>query len=354
MNMPPNRIGANILDTAQWGVGADRALELIIQQDMAQITVIQGSHPKEAQAFCRRVKGVRGDRTDIFFREQSLKVSDERFPDSMTPQEWFDLMYPYWNDLGVIPVTWNEAIKSDMTPIINWTLQCIYLASKVGMPVATWKTNDGTPIGYKDETPDNYSIANPLWKRAVELNKPRMDKGEKPLVYILPHMGFNMQGGGGGRVDRPLEIIDRVKRLGLDPRYLPIGFGEITSIGGGWRKLKLDPVAYANAFDKAFREWFDQYGGTSMFYCIGDSVGGQWHDEDLSGDDAKPFWRRLEVLAEDGRYRVKPFALIPEQPPPDNTALKANLLTIRNGLQQSIWQAAAALRDLDNVLGAIE
>lgn len=323
----PNRIGMNILDTQQLPQNHDRVLQLIHDQDMGAVTVVHATHKKEAKALIHRIARERGARTDIFFRDISA-LPDERNPASMRPDEWFKLMYGHWQDTNgtIIPVTWNEAQEADMTNIVNWSLGCIELAASIGMRVCTWKTNNGTPIGYMGEEPDNYAIANPLWKLAVALNKPRMDAGLKPLVYIAPHMAFSIYGKGeGGSVDRPQEIIGQLQDLGLDPKYLPIHFGELTTLGGGWRAQRARGVDYAHAFDRVFRKWFDPYGGVAQFYCFGDQQTnngepGMWWSEDLSGRDALSFWAELKALGADGRYRMRPFVAQPpvpiEEPPP--------------------------------------
>lgn len=321
-----NAIAMNVLDTAQLDPGY--VCELVERFDMAQVTVIEATHPKEAWATAKEIQRRRGGKTDIFYRRWREKLADEKMVTNTTPEEFVRYMQDVM-EAGFVASVYNEAQQSPMTPLTLYSVGVIERTAPRGWRTVHFKTATGTPIGYHGEQPDGYAESDSLLRLAIEMNTAPMNRGDKPLVHFAPHAYFSTQGGVGGHTDRPLELVRRVIQLHLDPRYLPISIGEtgliemtvkgkITDAHGGWRKVMNNAAAYANVYGAVASQWA-KLGIVSHLYGVGDqqtenNVPGQWYNFNLARVTA--FWDALELLMKDGRFQIVQSKPAPVDPPP--------------------------------------
>lgn len=309
---PPNAIGINILDTAQLDVGY--AVELVERFDMAQVTVVDATHPKEAFNLATTLLN-RRPQMDVFYRRWRESLPDERMPDMVRPDEWVRYMQDAL-EAGMVCAVYNEAQKSPMTPLTTFSKAIIELTAPKGWRTVHFKTATGTPIGYKGEQPDGYAESDDLWRSMAAANQPRINNGQKPLAYAAPHAYFPSWGLQSGHTDRPAEIVRRLnsEALKLDPDYIPISIGEtgaqamdamgrISDSGAGYVGL-VGSEAYAVLFGDVLVKAFLPLNAVAHLYCLGDKHPGnsQWRRFDLYNNTV--FWNKLETLAADGRFRL--------------------------------------------------
>lgn len=312
---PPNAIGVNILDTAQLDVGY--VVELVERFDMAQVTIVEATHPKEAFNLATTLLAKR-PHMDVFYRRKRDHLPDERMPAMVTPTEWVRYMQDAL-EAGMVCAVYNESQQSPMTPLTKYGTDIIGLTAPRGWRTVHFKTATGTPKGYNGEQPDGYAESDDLWKAAAAANQPRIDSGQKPLVHMAPHAYFPRWGIASGHTDRPAEILRRLKAFTppIDPRYVPISIGET-----GGQVMRADghiddaeagyvgymgSETYAVVSGDVIVKVFVPLNATGHFFGLGDQqnnspIGAQWRRFDLYKNTV--FWDKLETLAADGRFRL--------------------------------------------------
>lgn len=309
---PPNGIGIDILDTAQLDPGY--VLELVERFDMAQVTIVEATHTKEAFGLATKLL-IRRPHMDVFYRRRRDELPDERMPDMVRPDEWVNYMRDVL-EAGMVCAVYNESQKSPMTPLTTYSKRIIELTAPNSWRTVHFKTATGTPIGYKGEQPDGYAESDDLWRAMAAVNKTRMDAGQKPLAYAAPHAYFASWGLQSGHTDRPAEIVRRLKSdaLKIDPAYVPISIGEtgviamdsnghISDAEAGFVG-QIGSEAYAALYGDVLTKAFLPLNATGHLFALGDKHPGnsQWKRFDLYKN--KVFWDKLEILAADGRYRL--------------------------------------------------
>lgn len=328
-----NAIGINILDTAQLDPGP--VCELVERFDMTEVTVMEATNKKEAWALAKEIQRRRGDKTDIFYRRWKEDLPDERMVSNTTSAEFVHYMQDVM-EAGFVASVYNEAQQSPMTPLTRYSIGVMERTAPHGWRTVHFKTSTGTPIGYHGEQPDGYAESDDLWRIAVDINKPRMDRGEKPLAHVAPHAYFPSWGLQGGHTDRPAEIVRRMKQLNLDPKYLPISIGEtglqrmdaaghIDDAHAGWKTMNISEAAYARVYSAVLVEAFVPLGATGHLFTAGDqqranNEPGQWDPFNLL--KATAFWNELELLMKDGRFQIVTSPAPPALPPYTPTPVK--------------------------------
>lgn len=317
VKLNPNGLGVNFLDTAI--LEPTYCLELLERFDMAQCTVISATHPRESFALAVKIKEKR-PQTVVFFRRWKQDLPDERLPQQTTPQEWVNYFRDAL-DAGLTPAAYNESLANPLTPITKYSRGILDLiGSNPKYSSVHFKIAAGNPGGYAGEQlldktdsryrPDGYAESDDLWIAAAAINKPRIDRGEFPGVWIAPHSYFPVTGSSAGLTDRHREIYRRGDALKIDRHYLPLAAGESGIIQtnpmdseAGFSGL-IDAAAYADVLSLVMFNDYLPYRLIPHLYGVGRGSAGQWARFDLMHVNA--FWDRLERIIASGAYRL-PF-----------------------------------------------
>lgn len=312
----PNGFGTDILDTAV--LAPNYCIELVERFDMAQVTVVDATHPKEAFYLATRLKERRPHMT-VFYRRWRETLKDERIPFQTTPAE----IVEYFRDCfeaGLTPCIYNESLISPMSILADYSKRVIDLTAPKGWESVHFKIATGNPGGYAGEQylpktspgyrPDGYAESDLLWETAYEVNKPRIDAGKRPLVWVAPHAYFAVDGKSSGNTDRFREVSRRLEALGIPRHYVPMSLGETGIIGlnpldaeSGWVSLS-DASHYADIFIFLMSALFHPGGVIPHLFAIGDKHPGdsQWKNFNLMG--VKTFWDKIETITKTGAWRV--------------------------------------------------
>jgi len=331
MPIIPNGIGIVILDTAQ--LDPDYVVDLVNRLDMAQVTIVDATHPKEAFNLGVRLLSTR-PQMDVFYRRWRNNLPDERMPFMVRPDEFINYMRDVM-EAGMIACTYNESQQSPMTPLTTFCKKIIELTAPHNWRTSHFSTSTGTPVGYNNELPDSYAESDDLWRTMAAVNAPRLADGLKPLAHALPHAYFPPWGLQSGHTNRPREIVRRLGQISpkIDPRFIPISIGEtgiqimdasghISDSEAGFLGV-MPPDLYANVYAKVYASAFKSLNAVGQLFSLGDKHPGnsQWHKFDLYKNE--PFWKTLENLAKTGVFRLNYWygdkytpTPIPDQPNP--------------------------------------
>ena len=364
----PNALGVNFLDTAV--LDPYYCLDLMNRFDMAQATIFDGAHPKEAFNTAVYLREKR-PQSVIFYRRWRANLPDERLPLQTRPDEWVNYFKDAL-DAGLTPAANNESITNPLTPVINYSTGILDLiGSNLNYSSVHFKVPFGNPGGYNGESllppsdpryrPDGYAEADTLWKRAAQINKPRIDAGLFPGVWIAPHSYFPTTGSASGMSDRHKEIYRRADFLGIDRHYLPLAAGESGIIktnpldaDAGFDGL-IDGAAYADVFSLVLFKDYLPYNLIPHLFAVGRSEGGRYAKFDLM--NTKTFWDRLEKILASGAYRLPYWygadyvnlSNAPQRPANMGEGVKINVVTSASYLNLRTRPALAGL-DVGNVL----
>lgn len=314
----PNGFGVNILDTAQ--LDPNYCIELVERFDMAQVTIVEATHPKEAFKLATDLKARRPHMT-IFYRRWREHLKDERIPFQTQPKE----IVEYFRDVfeaGLTACIYNESLVSPMTPLTDYSRDVIERTAPHGWETVHFKISMGNPGGYAGEhllprtnpafRPDGYAESDGLWRAAYQANKPRIDAGKRPLVWIAPHAYFPITGLDKGLTDRHREIWRRLDNPLVDiPRhYIPLAVGETgliktnpLDVYGGWFG-QTDAINYARIFAMVMTGQFLPDNTIAHLYAVGDKHPGfsDWKRFNLMRVES--FWNTIEDFVKGGAWRV--------------------------------------------------
>lgn len=349
--LTPNGLAVNFLDTAV--LDPQYCLDLMNRFDMAQCTVFDGTNTKEALATGALIRQKR-PQSVVFFRRWRKDLPDERLPFQTRPDEWVNYMRDAL-DMGLTPAAYNESLSNPMTPITNYSTGVIKglidLEKQTGQEYSSvhFKIAFGNPGGYNVESllpksdphyrPDGYAESDDLWKLAASVNKPRIDAGKFPAVWVAPHAYFPPSGSASGMTDRHKEIIRRLDVYGISHKYVPLASGEVGVIQTdpldaeqGWNGL-VDAATYADTFGLVTVKDFLPFGLIPHIFSVGRSTYGQYGKFDLMR--VNTFWDRLEKIVSTGVYRLPYWygqdylnpANMPVRPDNMGEGVKLNIVT---------------------------
>ena len=320
LRQPPNNLAMNILDSAQ--LDPVYCLEMADRFNMAQVTIVEATHEKEAFSLAYEFRK-RRPQTTVFYRKWRNHLKDEEMPGKITPEEWVRYFQNVL-EIGCVGAAYNESLTNPFSKQTDFSRKIIDLTAPRGWASVHYKIATGNPGGYRDEhllppsnprfRPDEIGQSKALFELAAAVNRPRIDSQQHPLVWLAPHAYFATNGPRAGHIDRVDEIFKRVPDI---PRhYLPLAIGEIGLVHffadgtldaeWGWRDT-IDPALYADLVATVFQSELIPRNAIGHLYSVGDQQTfggkpGQWHRFDLFKQAA--FWDRLQTYADKGLFRL--------------------------------------------------
>ena len=329
----PNAIAMDVLDTAQ--LNPAKVLKLVQDLDMAAVTIVQGTYPKEAMA-CAQLIHREAPKVMIGYRIIRDDLKDEDAPFKQTPQQWCD-RFALPLDLGFYCAVFNESLANPMSAISKFSVECLNLTAIKGQRTMHFKVSPGNPgQGQpRDTRPDGYAEMDDLWKSIAKANKPFIDAGQFPLAIVAPHEYFAFTGPINSVTGRFKNIYRRLDAQvpPIDHKYVPMHIGETGIMyvrpdgsldsGKGYLNVNGAVIAdrtYAQLWAQVMIQWYMQDDVVNHAFAVGHSVGGDFASFDLLDHD--DFWNELKTIANKGILRLKRWygnADGPYNPPPPVT-----------------------------------
>lgn len=308
-----NALGFNVVDSALWGNGRELALRRLAEVDIAAATILEAAHPKEALEFTEALER-QHPKALIVYRKRPDHRTDAVAWQQLTPAEWVEFFRPQL-ERGYYGALFNESWVEPPTALVDWSLRVLDITTKHGWRTCHFKVSTGNPGGYGGESklppsdpryrPDGYAAFKPLFERIAEINRPPLEKRQKPGAIVAPHTYCPTDGISAGNLDRHPLIWATLP--GVDRRLLPIHFGEFgvavwrngqPDSNAGYQAAGMDGAAYARLIVKLAQEW-RRDGVIPHGYCVGRTVSGfESKSFDVLYDDA--FWGELKRAAETG------------------------------------------------------
>lgn len=356
---PPNGIAFNVLDTAQLDPGY--VLDLANALDVAQVTIVQATHPTEAFSLAQRFRKERPN-TNVFYRKWKQDLPDENMVNQTRPDEWLNYFRDVL-DIGCYGCIYNESLTTPISKQNNYSIEVLNLTVPKGYRTVHFKVSTGNPGGYKEEyllpkadlryRPDEYDQSDPLWVAIYQANKPSIDRNEFPLAWVAPHAYFTQNGAAAGMTDRYKEILRRLDVRAIPHKYIPLAVGEFGMVfqrangsldsGRGYSGI-LPSVTYADLYTAVYVSELKPHNVIAHLFGLGDQqrandAPGQWNLFDTFYVNS--FWNRLIELASTGVFRMPSWyggSGIPTPiPAPDTVVVpRATLSALENNLQASL------------------
>lgn len=319
----PNAVAFNVLDTAQLDPGY--VLDLANALDVAQVTIVQATHPSEAFALAQRFRKER-PQTNVFYRKWKQDLPDENMVNQTRPDEWLNYFRDVL-DIGCYGCIYNESLTTPIKKQNDYSIEVLNLTVPKGYRTVHFKISTGNPGGYNKEylleptdphyRPDEYEQSDPLWVAIYQANWPTIDKGDFPLAWVAPHMYFTQNGAAAGMTDRYKEILRRLDVRAIPHKYIPLAAGEFGMVyqrpdgsldsGNGFLGISSDIAAYTHSFVKVYETELKPHNVISHLFSLGDqqranNAPGQWHTFDTYNLSA--FWDRIIEYSKSGIFRL--------------------------------------------------
>lgn len=361
MTLPPNAIAFNVLDTAQLDPGY--VLDLANKLDVAQVTIVQATHSKEAFSLAQRFRKERPN-TNVFYRKKTEALPDENMVNQTRSDEWLRYFQDVL-DIGCYGCIYNESLTTPIKKQNDYSIEVLNLTVPKGYRTVHFKISTGNPGGYKEEyllpktdpryRADEYEQSDPLWVAIYQANWPKIDKGEFPLAWVAPHAYFTQNGAAAGMTNRWREIWRRLDVRAIPHKYIPLAAGEYGLVyqrgdgsldsGKGYGGI-LSPALYADLYTAVYKAELKPGNIIPHLFSLGDqqranNAPGQWALFDTFR--IKAFWDRMIELASTGIFRLPswygiPVTVPPPIPPTPNTIpVPISVLdSLQNNLQASL------------------
>lgn len=348
--LPPNGITFNVLDTAQLDPGY--VMDLANALDVAQVTIVQATHPENALALAQRFRRER-PYTNVFYRKWKNDLHDENMVNQTKPAEWVEYFKDVL-DIGCYGCIYNESLTTPISKQNNYSIDVLNLIVPKGYRSVHWKIATGNPGGYDGEyllpsnnpryRPDEYAQSDPLWVAIAQANKSYVDAQNMPIVWVAPHAYFTQAGAASGMTNRYKEIFRRLDFKGISRKYIPLATGEFGMViqnpdgslasNKGYKGV-VGSSTYADLTAIVYQSEFKAARIVAHLYSLGDQqtangAPGEWDLFNLYQN--KVFWDRLISLASTGIFRLPswygaayqtpvdpPPVVIPPPPPPTPT-----------------------------------
>lgn len=361
MTIPPNAIAFNILDTAQ--LDASYVLDMANALDIAQVTIVQATHPTDAFSLAQRFRRER-PQTNVFYRKWKQDLPDENMVNQTRPNEWLTYFKDVL-DIGCYGCIYNESLTTPISKQNNYSIEVLNLTVPKGYRTVHFKVSTGNPGGYNKEyllpktdphyRPDEYEQSDPLWVAIYQANWPVIDRGDFPLAWVAPHMYFTQNGAAAGMTDRYKEILRRLDVRSIPHKYIPLAAGEFGMVyqrpdgsldsGKGWSSVIAGASDYADMYTKVYKSELKLNNVIPHGFSLGDqqtanNAPGQWHTFDTY--KVKAFWDRMIELASTGIYRLSswygqpPPVIQPPSPVVSSVTIQLSLLNSIIASQQTI------------------
>lgn len=356
---PPNAVAFNVLDTAQLDPGY--VMDLANALDVAQVTIVQATHPTEAFSLAQRFRRDR-PQTNVFYRKWKQDLPDENMVNQTRPDEWLNYFKDVL-DIGCYGCIYNESLTTPISKQNNYSIEVLNLTVPKGYRTVHFKVSTGNPGGYNKEyllpktdphyRPDEYEQSDPLWVAIYQANWPVIDRGDFPLAWVAPHMYFTQNGAAAGMTDRYKEILRRLDVRAIPHKYIPLAAGEFGMVyqrpdgsldsGKGWSSVIAGASDYADIYTKVYKSELKPNNVIPHLFSVGDqqtanNAPGQWHTFDTY--KIKEFWDRMIELASTGIYRLPSWygQLPPVTPPtvPSVTVSISVLQALHDSLQSEL------------------
>ncbi len=327
-----NALGFNYCDEAHYGAGREKALARTAGLDIAAATVVEAAHPKEALQFAEALER-QHPRALIVYRKRPDDPSDAVAWQRMTPEQWVEYFRPAL-ERGYYGALFNESWIEPPDALVDWCLRVLDIAAARGWRTCHFKVATGNPGGYGTESnlprdnpgyrPDGYAAFKRVFERIAEINRPLLEKGQKPGAIVAPHAYCPADGISPGNLDRHPNVWRVVPHV--DKRLLPVHLGEFgvavwrdaqPDSDAGYLKAGIDGRGYAQLGIRLIQGW-KRDGVIPHFFCVGRTVSGVESESfNLLHDDS--FWKELLLAASKGALRLawwygEPFVTMNDKP----------------------------------------
>lgn len=331
--LPPNALAFNILDTAQLDPGY--VMDLANSLDVAQVTIIQATHPAQAFSLAQRFRKER-PQTNVFYRKWKKDLPDENMVNQTRPDEWLNYFQDVL-DIGCYGCIYNESLTTPISKQNNYAIEVLNLTVPKGYRTVHFKVSTGNPGGYNKEyllpkddphyRPDEYDQSDALWTAIYQANHPAIDRGDFPMAWVAPHMYFTQAGAAAGMTDRYKEIFRRLDIRAIPHKYIPLAAGEFGMVyqrndgsldsGKGFNGIVSSEI-YAELYSSIYKSELKPGDVIPHLFSLGDqqtanNAPGQWHFFNTLYNGA--FWKRIQEIAGTGAFRLSSWYAMPPPPP---------------------------------------